>query len=263
MVTRPKSPNYPGVDLGTAIDLVGQLYRGGVGRGEFTAMDAAKAWNYNSPSGPVRVRIGALRQYGLIEGKRGPRAEKPRLTRRALTFVIRPQGSREYQDALRETALIPPLFSELNQSHPNATDGVLEGILVMDKNFTDDGAQRCIAAYRSTLRLAGLDEAGTMSGLNDDESPDENEDVPVVSVPTNIGRESVSAPAQEAPRLSAEHIRVPLRLMGGSLTVAVELPDSMTERAWTQMMSMLNALKPGYVPEADDVPSDQSAASDL
>ncbi|MYB50063.1 MAG: hypothetical protein F4X72_12505 [Dehalococcoidia bacterium] len=247
MVTKPKSPNYPGVDLGTAIDLAVQLYRGDIGRGEFTPIDAAKGWNYKSASGPVRVRIAALRQYGLIEGKRGPRPDNPKLSHRALTFAIRPQGSREYQDALREAALTPPLFGELHQSHPNAADGVLVGYLVMDKNFTDDGAQRFIAAYRSTLRLAGLDKDDTISGLEEDESLYEGEDD--MNPDPDTEREfpvSTRVPPSQT-SLSEDHTRVPLRLIGGSLVAAVELPSAMTETAWQQMMTMLEALKPGYV----------------
>ena len=80
----------------------------------------------------------------------------------------------------------------------------------------------------------------------------------MVSAPANAKQASAKA----LTRLSEEHTRVPLRLMGGSLTVAVELPPSMTETAWKQMMAMLNALKPGYVSESDDEPSDEPATSD-
>ncbi|MFH1486830.1 MAG: hypothetical protein ABIH46_12235 [Chloroflexota bacterium] len=59
-------------------------------------------------------------------------------------------------------------------------------------------------------------------------------------------------PTPPATTLSGEHTRVPLRLTGGSMTVAVELPASMTDKAWKQMIAMLEALKPGYVPEIDD-----------
>ncbi len=112
------------------------------------------------------------------------------------------------------------------------------------------------------MAYAHLDDDDTMSGLEEDESWLESEDAPMVSAPTSTEHEPVTRLTQESPRLSEEHIRVPLRLMGGSLTVAVELPASMTERAWTQMIAMLNALKPGYVPEADDEPSGESEASD-
>ncbi len=238
MVTKSKSPNYPGVDLGTAIDLTTHLYRGGVGKGEFIPMDAAKAWNYNSPSGPVRVRIAALRQYGLIEGKRGPRAENPKLTRRALTLVMRTPGSREYQDELREAALTPSLFSDLYTSHPNAADGVLQEILIVDKNFTDDGAQRFIAAYRTTLRLAGLDEAAIMSGLDGAESPDENEE-------EHVGMEArpQGTVPSVRPSVPAGSIAIPVPL-GAERMAMVTVPIDMQESDWTRLDRILEAYKP-------------------
>ena len=51
---------------------------------------------------------------------------------------------------------------------------------------------------------------------------------------------------------SPNHERVPLRLLGGKTTVVLELPIQMSERAWEQMITMLNALKPGYVAEEED-----------
>ena len=37
----------------------------------------------------------------------------------------------------------------------------------------------------------------------------------------------------------------------------------MTERAWKQMIDMLSALKPGYVPEEIDEPANEPKSSDL
>lgn len=259
MAVRHRSPNYPGVDLENAIESVTTLY-GMVKRGEFTLEDATKAWGYTSASGPVRVRMAALRQFGMLSGKRG---ENPMLSRIGLTFVIRNQSSREYQEALRYAAMNPPLFAKAMETKPNASDNALREWLLMDENFSDEGASRFVEVFRNTIRLAALDDNDVISGLTEDESWLESEDTPMVSTPTNTEHEPISTLVQEAPRLSAEHTRVPLRLLGGSLTVAVELPTSMTERAWEQMISMLNALKPGYVPEADDEHSDRPVASDL
>ena len=97
MVTRQRSPNYPGVDLEEAIEASQTLYQH-FQRGEFTLEDAAKAWKYTSVSGPVRVKLAALRQFGLIDGKKG---DNPRLSRQALTFALRNRASREYIDATK------------------------------------------------------------------------------------------------------------------------------------------------------------------
>ena len=252
IVNRQRSPNYPGIDLQTAIESVCELYTKNLGRGQFNPDEAAKAWGYRGPSGPVRVRIAALRQYGLLDGQRG---ENPKLSRRGLTFVLRNQASREYRDALQEAALAPPLFREIRDSKPDASNGVIRHYLIVDRNFTDDGAKRLIDVYRATMRLAGLDGDGIMSGLEEEEIWPESEDTSMVSARTST--------EQEAPPLSVENTRVPLRLMGGSFTVTVELPASMTERAWQQMVDMLHALKPGYVPEDDNEPVDRPAPDHL
>ena len=70
LVTKQRSPNYPGVDLETAVSLTTKLYSR-VGKGEFNPTDAAGAWDYAGPSGPVRVRLGrvtAVRPYRGQEG---------------------------------------------------------------------------------------------------------------------------------------------------------------------------------------------------
>lgn len=252
-----RSPNYPGVDLETGIEAVTALYSK-VRKGEFTPADATEAWGYSSASGPVRVRLAALRQFGMLAGKRG---ENPTLSRLALTFVIRNKSSREYQEALRQAAMNPSLFAKAREAKPNASDSALRAWLLMDENFSDEGAGRFVEVFRSTMRLAGLDGEDGIPRLDEDESSDESwddpgEDSPAIPATPTPAREPGSSSAQEGPLLSSGHTRVPLRLLGGSLTVVVELPDSMTERAWGQMIDMLNALKPGYVLDPDDARSD-------
>ena len=165
MVTKQRSPNYPGISLVDAVDATARLYEN-VKRGEFSLDDAASAWGYGSASGPVRIRIGALRQYGLIEGKKGA---NPKLARLGLVLCIRQPGSREYQDAIREAALNPPLFKEMQETKADAADGALQGYLILEKNFTEDGASRFVDVYKATMTLSGLDEAGLMPRLYQDE----------------------------------------------------------------------------------------------
>ena len=183
MVSRQRSPNYPGIDLETAIESVRELYTKNLGRGQFNPIEAANAWGYSGPSGPVRVRLGALRQYGLLDGQRG---ENPKLSRRALTFALRNQASREYRDALQEAALTPILFREIRDSHPDASDGVLREYLILDRNFTDDGAERLIAVYRATMQLAGLDGGTEISGLQEEDSWPDNETLPWSLCPSEL-----------------------------------------------------------------------------
>ncbi len=156
MVTKLRSPNYPTIDLETALEQLRKLYDK-VRMGEFLARDAAGAWNYNSVSGSVKSTLAAMRQYGLIEGKvRGKNAENPRISRRGLTLLRRNQASREYQDELKNAALAPQLFKETYNTLTDATDEVIRDHLLFEKRFTDNGAQRYIEVYRATLELANL-----------------------------------------------------------------------------------------------------------
>ncbi len=243
---RHRSPNYPGIDLEDAIDSVVKLYNS-MGRNEFHSEDAIKAWGYSSGSGPVRVRMAALRQFGLLDGRRG---ESRRVSRTGLIFAMRDPSSPEYQDAIRATAVRPPLFAKARNDMPNASDSSLRQWLLMDEDFSDEGASRFVEVFRSTMRFASLDNIEITSGLEDEAPQNAFEDAPIA--PSRGRSHRHHAPPSPAESPLPAHTRVPLRLMGGSQTVTIELPDSMTERAWQQMMAMLNALKAGYVPTEND-----------
>ena len=228
MVSRQRSPNYPGIDLGTAITSVNELY-GSVGRGQFTASEAATTWGYRGPSGPVRVRLAALRQYGLLEGQRG---ENPTLSRRALTFVLRNQASREYKDALIEAALAPDLFQDIQEARPNASDGVLREFLILDRHFTDDGAGRAIAVYRDTMKLVDLDNDVTISGTEEDVIAEEHDmDVSLQQLPT----QSAASPFGV--------ITIPIPLSGERIATVV-MPIDMQHNDWERLERILEAYKP-------------------
>ena len=228
MVSRQRSPNYPGIDLGAAITSVNELY-GRVGRGQFTAEEAATTWGYRGPSGPVRVRLAALRQYGLLEGQRG---ENPKLSRRALTFVLRNQASREYKDALKEAALTPDLFQDIQEARPDASDGVLREFLILDRNFTDDGAGRAIMVYRDTMQLANLDNDDVLSGLEEDLTSEEHDtDVNLPQLPVQSVTASVGA------------ITIPIPLSGERMATVV-MPVDMQRIDWERLERILEAYKP-------------------
>ena len=171
MVGRQRSPRYPIVDLERAIGLVRDLYAK-VRRGEFLPDDAASAWGYAKVSGATKSRIATLRQYGLIEGKTGAKgAESPTISLRGVTLARRNPTvpDREYMSAIHQAALSPPIFRDIHEM-PDATDERLQNRLVVEKEFTEDGAKRCIEAYRATVQFANLDNDGTLSSLDSDNS---------------------------------------------------------------------------------------------
>ena len=238
-ITKQRSPIYPATDLAAALEDIRRVYQQET-RGPFVSEVAARALGYKSLSGPARKRLSALRQYGLLVQKRGGEA---RLSERALTLVLGRSASREYQAALREAALEPPLFRELVESSEDSSEESLRHSLIVERGFTPSGASEVLKAFHRTMALAGISaeallrqHKGNNGGTYEATHPQ--------------GRASPASEPLDGPRE-----RVPLRLLGGRFTAVVELPHQMSEPAWRQMVTMLEALKPGYVTEEDSIPT--------
>lgn len=241
MATRQRSPRYPVVDLETALDLLRKLY-GKVGRSDFQPAEAAVAWGYNSASGPVRSRIATLRQYGLLEGKRGRYAENPRISQRGLSLAGPNQTLRgqEYRNELQEAALTPPLFSEIYNTMPNATDAVFRRHLVVGKGFTEDGARRFMEGYRATIKFSNLDNNAVGSSMEDDEFDETN-----MSADMHSDTESVPLAQQTG------MIRMTLSADGGH----AELPKGMSANEWMLALQLFVAHRGLVVQGEFEVPT--------
>lgn len=232
MVIKRRSPNYPGINLEEATQVIATLYQGsqpgqGVGRGQFTPQDAARAWGYTSISGPTKTRLASLRQYALVEGKKGG---NPRLSERALTLILRNQASREHRQAIWEAALTPPIFAELHQRMAGAAEDALRQFLIVERNFTDEGANRLIAVYQASVGYAGLDVYANMAGQKGDgvesEIEEEEEAAMTPSLLPTEGTMTIPLP------LSRDKI--------GTLTVPIDMDDE----DWKRLDRILKAYKP-------------------
>jgi hypothetical protein len=149
--TRERSPNYPGIGLPSAVDLVKKLFKEHR-RSTVLMEEVATAWGHDSLSGPARVRLAALRQYGLIDTQAG---NKVRVSDLGLTVCVPPSQS-AYEEALREAALSPQLFLELWSTMRDASDGTIRHHLMRNRRFSLDGATRVIKSYRATIKLVNL-----------------------------------------------------------------------------------------------------------
>ena len=230
MVTKRRSPNYPGITLEEAVEVIGTLYQGsppghGVGRGQFTPQDAAQAWGYGSTSGPVKLRLGALRQYGFLEGKKG---DNPSLSSRALTLILRERASRQHRQALQQAVLAPPTFAELHERLPGAAQDALRQFLIVDRNFTHDGANRLIGVYEASLAYAELDEYDNMAGQNGE----------VVEEESHIEEDEREPPMPD---------KLVFSLSGGTTALHLETALPLSENKWKQLVAMMDAAKDDFV----------------
>lgn len=229
-MVQQRSPNYPGIELSEAVERVKQAYST-VGRGEFSNRDVTTAWGYNSVSGPMRVRVAALRQYGFLE-RVGDGTS--RLTTRALTIALRNQASNEYREALRDAALSPVLFAEMFETgrFQNAPDA-LRQYLVVEKRFTDKGATRFASILKATFDLAGIGDGDSMSGqiqgeFDQLEIEDDSMSTPTTSQPTP------SQPTTRSPVVAAETVPADTRVyrwsLAGNREAELRVPGSLSER---------------------------------
>lgn len=228
--SRQRSPNYPTIGLDEAIDLVKRLYQREK-RGFFPPEMAHAAWGYKSFSGPVRSKVSALKQYGLLDQNKGQEA---RLSDRALTVILRNPASKEYSAVLREAALDPPLFKEFYESRSDSSDETLTHELIVNRSFTDAGARQLIAAFRSSMAVAGLTDADIMSGTEREGIDDKVE-------------EHGKMPLPPTPPGTTDRV-IPLPL-SPTKWVNLQGPFPVTRSEWTLMLKVLEAHKPGLVTE--------------
>ncbi len=235
--TRSRSPNYPRIDLRGAVGLLEQLYPK-VQRGEFSPEDAARAWGYSGSSSSVGRVTGALRQYGLLEAKKGDNA---RLTPIALMLVLREPESQEYRSALRQAIESPALFKELIASGraDNAT-GALRQYLVMEKDFTREGADTFIKVFRASIAFAEIDQNYNIA-LPDEDLPDGSDEAVPTAMPAADTRPSVAVPSAPLPPPGA--MAIPIPLSNGEMGT-VTLPVGMTVTDWKRLYAILGAYEP-------------------
>lgn len=158
-----RSPNYPALSLPQAVALARKLWNSEK-RTPVSNEAAATAMGFKSLSGPARVAIGSLRQYGLIDkADRG----HVRMSERAVHILIG-EGD-ERAKALKAAETAPDLFQELAKSHADASENAIRSFLVTKKNFVDDGARKAAKAFRETLNLAKSGASGYTADEGDKE----------------------------------------------------------------------------------------------
>jgi hypothetical protein len=148
-----RSPNYPAISLGTAIELVRDLYNNAK-RAPVSDTVAATAMGDKSLNGTTRGHISALKKFGLVDDV----SQGVKVSELALRILINPEGSSDRQAAINEAAFRPEIIKELSQSHGDVADNVLKPYLVLQRGFSEAGADQFISAFRDTLALvSGMD----------------------------------------------------------------------------------------------------------
>jgi hypothetical protein len=151
-MAKQRSPNYPAIGLSDAVEAVKAIHD----KERRTAVPAAvvaKALGYSSLSGPVRVKIAALKKYGLMEGDDASGGF--RVSELALHILFPANGEQESASRI-EAALKPELFADLYAAFKEGSDEAIRSYLITKLAFSPGGAKQAIAAFRDTLAFSGL-----------------------------------------------------------------------------------------------------------
>lgn len=231
--TRPRSPAYPSIPLGEAIERARQIY-------DHEQKNKAHVstifihWDYAAKSGKARLALASLKYYGLIEIEGSGDNRKVQLTGLALDILLdEREDSKEREEAIKKAALFPAINSELWKKYEGnlPSEKELEFSLKREKGFTERGVREFLAHFFKTLEQANL------------ESPS---DVPQAGEDISDKEEKVQVkPEREVEQVGAMHdIQLPLASNSWA-TLSARFP--LTEKEWGRMVEVLKAMKPALV----------------
>lgn len=151
---KQRSPNYPAISLRDAVEAVRAIYDKEK-KTQVSGEVLAKALGYSSLSGNARVKIAALKKYGLLEGdeRKGMRVSD------LAVRILYPHSDEDRQQSLRNAAFRPETFSTLFADFSDASDEAMRSHLINKLDFSPLGAKQLIAAFRDTVDFSEVDKA--------------------------------------------------------------------------------------------------------
>jgi hypothetical protein len=259
--TKDRSPNYPVMDLGKALEKVEVIHR------EFRTHEipigmAHERCNYKALSGAGNQCIAALRAYGLVK-------VTGQSDQRKVSVSV--EGDRIVRDApdraelLKTAALKPTLHREL-WDHYHAEGGIppddlLRHYLVWDRpepRFNEKSVDGFIANFRATLKLAKLDCGDIIDSDADDdslvdESPefegdDEMNAGTIEKPPVERKRPPEPSPTQRSAMLGDVGPYISFPLPGGNV-IEIRLRSKVTPAGFEQIKKLVDLSESSLVEE--------------
>jgi hypothetical protein len=151
-ITPHRSPRYPRHSLGEAVQFAAKLYEG-AHRSPLDADSAYRIMGFSGKSGSSAAALGAIRQFGLVDGLRGD----VRISDIAMR-ILEPASSQEELAAMIECARRPDafaaIFTHFADAIPKAGDPI-KSYLIRTLGFSRLGADECLHSFRATLDEIG------------------------------------------------------------------------------------------------------------
>jgi hypothetical protein len=166
-MAKVRSPNYPVMDLGSALKAARKAFDKD-NRNKMSQEALGKHLGHESLSGPALGKIGALRAYGLVEGK----GDELRITDEAVHALMAPMGSSHRANAIALLADRPKLFQDIRKDF--ATLPSLENLKfwLIKRQYKPEAAEKAAKCYLATMRLVAGGEQEYDSEDDDTASPE-------------------------------------------------------------------------------------------
>jgi hypothetical protein len=147
-MSNQRSPNCPQISFAEAVEKGREVYKKEHTRAaakEVVAVDLG----YKGISGASLSAIGALRQYGILEGTR----ESMRVTEEAVAYYEL-EDSPERRQATLRMAFKPSLFEEMRSEFGSSGSDANMKHWLIKKGFLPKAAEDVIRVYRENITLA-------------------------------------------------------------------------------------------------------------
>lgn len=221
--TGTRSPRYPRVSLATAIDYVRRLYNG-VHRSGVDVDTAVKVMGFAGKSGASAVALGALRQFGLVDGLRG----SVQVSDLALR-ILEPSSPQEELEARREAAFTPDIYDKLLGHFGGElprSDEPLRAYLIRTMSFSKTGAEECISVLRRTLSEVSVLSAAlelNLPGASGPAPPALSDNHDVAAIPADVEASTEYGPVTQLIRIPlSKDCNAELRLVGEITPAAIQ-----------------------------------------
>jgi hypothetical protein len=243
-----RSPAYPGIDLKRALELATIVYKAEK-QHSAAPVTVAQHWKLKALSSQFLTAVSALKKFGLLDAlpQRGAQSGQVKVSDLARDIIVdEREDSQERDGAIKRAAMKPEIHADLWRKYNGElpSDSNLRFHLIRDLKFTESGAAEFIGQFRRTIAFAGLGSSDVLSAPNGDTlQPEEGARTDRMS--DLVDR--MDSFAQRPPQTRTGQVReVPIPIQGTAWP-ALKAAFPMTEAAWTQMLAVLNAMKPGLV----------------
>ncbi len=213
-MAKVRSPNYPTVDLGSALELIRPAFKA-ENRNKMSRAVLAKHMGDSTLNGRALTKLGAVRAYGLIEGS----SDDLRLSDDAVFVLASPDKINvQYRDALGRLAFKPQLFQEIKKQFPATLPSEHNlSFWLVQQHFTQEAAGKAAKSFLTTMRLVYPESEGYNPPAEEQETQPMT---PEIRTPLKPG---AGAPPPTPKKLGQQHAVFPLPEGEVSLSFPVEL----------------------------------------